>query len=38
VLGEFVAEGEWSMEQAVRVASMVGVENARRVYELGAGA
>jgi hypothetical protein len=26
------------MEQAVRVASMVGVENARRVYELGAGA
>jgi predicted TIM-barrel fold metal-dependent hydrolase len=38
VLGEFVAEGEWSMAQAIRVVSMVGAENARRVYDLGAGA
>ncbi|MFG1705748.1 amidohydrolase family protein [Nonomuraea sp. M3C6] len=37
VLGGFVADGEWSVGQAVRVVSMVGAENARRVYELGAG-
>ncbi|MFC5829815.1 amidohydrolase family protein [Nonomuraea insulae] len=35
VLGGFVAEEEWSLTQAVRVATMVGVENARRVYGLG---
>ncbi|MFG6192127.1 amidohydrolase family protein [Nonomuraea sp. JJY05] len=35
VLGGFVAEGEWSVEQAMRVAWMVGAENAHRVYELG---
>ncbi|MET7333141.1 amidohydrolase family protein [Nonomuraea sp. NPDC005650] len=35
VLGGFVAEGEWSVEQAMRVAWMVGAENARRVYDLG---
>ncbi|NUO98004.1 MAG: amidohydrolase family protein [Nonomuraea sp.] len=35
VLGGFVVEGEWSAEQAMRVAAMVGAENARRVYELG---
>lgn len=34
VLGGFVADGEWSSAQAVRVATMVGVENARRVYGL----
>ncbi|MEO3801731.1 amidohydrolase family protein [Nonomuraea sp. B1E8] len=37
VLGGFVAEGEWSAAQAARVASMIGVENARRVYDLGPG-
>jgi uncharacterized protein len=36
VLGGFVAEGEWSLSQAVRVATMVGADNARRVYRLGA--
>ncbi|MGN9841971.1 amidohydrolase family protein [Nonomuraea sp. H19] len=35
VLGAFVAEGEWSIAQAMRVASLVGAENARRVYGLG---
>ncbi|MEV0235474.1 amidohydrolase family protein [Nonomuraea sp. NPDC050786] len=35
VLGGFVAEGEWSVEQAMRVAFMVGAGNARRVYDLG---
>lgn len=34
-LGEFVAEEEWSVPQAVRVATMIGAENARRVYGLG---
>ncbi|MEU0572880.1 amidohydrolase family protein [Nonomuraea sp. NPDC005983] len=38
VLGGFVDDGEWSAEQAARVAVMVGAENARRVYGLGAGA
>ncbi|MGW0064352.1 amidohydrolase family protein [Streptosporangium sandarakinum] len=37
VLGGFVTEGEWSAEQAVRVATMIGAENARRVYGLGDG-
>ncbi|WP_308126246.1 amidohydrolase family protein [Nonomuraea ceibae] len=36
VLGGFVAEGEWSAAQAARVAAMVGADNARRVYGLGA--
>ncbi|MEV4568911.1 amidohydrolase family protein [Nonomuraea sp. NPDC049419] len=35
VLGEFVLEEEWSVAQAVRVATMIGAENARRVYGLG---
>ncbi|SEL84281.1 amidohydrolase family protein [Nonomuraea pusilla] len=35
VLGGFVAEGEWPAERALRVAEMVGAENARRVYGLG---
>ncbi|GAA3264838.1 hypothetical protein [Nonomuraea helvata] len=34
VLGEFVADGEWSAGQAARVAAMVGAGNARRVYDL----
>ncbi|WP_084464819.1 amidohydrolase family protein [Microtetraspora fusca] len=37
VLGGFVADGEWSQAQAVCVATMIGVENARRVYHLGEG-
>jgi len=36
VLGGFVADGEWSAGQAIRVAAMVGAGNARRVYGLGA--
>ncbi|GGS63694.1 amidohydrolase family protein [Nonomuraea spiralis] len=36
VLGRFVVEGEWSAAQAMRVAAMVGADNARRVYGLGA--
>ncbi|MEV6866217.1 amidohydrolase family protein [Streptosporangium subroseum] len=35
VLSGFVAEGEWSEDQAVRVATMIGEQNARRVYGLG---
>lgn len=35
VLGGFVADGEWSAGQAVRVAMMIGADNARRVYNLG---
>ncbi|WP_406312594.1 amidohydrolase family protein [Streptosporangium sp. NBC_01639] len=35
VLSGFVADGEWSEAQAVRVATMIGAENARRVYGLG---
>ncbi|MEU1730883.1 amidohydrolase family protein [Streptosporangium sp. NPDC020145] len=34
VLSGFVADGEWSRTQAVRVATMIGAENARRVYRL----
>ncbi|MGH3830251.1 MAG: amidohydrolase family protein [Pseudonocardiaceae bacterium] len=34
VLGEWVASGEWSSADAVRVAEMVGAGNARRVYRL----
>ncbi|MFF5208664.1 amidohydrolase family protein [Streptosporangium sp. NPDC000396] len=35
VLSEFVTDGEWNEEQAVRVATMIGAQNARRVYGLG---
>ncbi|MCU1614211.1 MAG: hypothetical protein JWO98_1751 [Frankiales bacterium] len=34
VLGGFVETGEWSFDDAVRVAAMVGRDNARRVYRL----
>jgi predicted TIM-barrel fold metal-dependent hydrolase len=34
VLGEWVEAGEWSRADAVRVAQMVGVGNAKRVYRL----
>ncbi|MFD0890624.1 amidohydrolase family protein, partial [Streptosporangium algeriense] len=34
VLSGFVADGEWNRAQAVRVATMIGAENARRVYRL----
>ncbi|AKJ13904.1 amidohydrolase [Streptomyces incarnatus] len=35
VLGTWVAEGAWSLEDAQRVARMVAADNARRVYGLG---
>ncbi|MEV3982918.1 amidohydrolase family protein [Nonomuraea sp. NPDC049758] len=35
VLGRLVLDGEWSAGQAMRVAAMVGADNARRVYGLG---
>ncbi len=34
VLGEWVADGDWSQADALRVAEMVGAGNARRVYRL----
>jgi predicted TIM-barrel fold metal-dependent hydrolase len=34
VLGEWVADGDWSAADAVRVAELVGAGNARRVYGL----
>ncbi|MDQ2880567.1 MAG: amidohydrolase family protein [Actinomycetota bacterium] len=34
VLGEWVDSGEWSSADAVRVAKMVGADNAKRVYRL----
>jgi uncharacterized protein len=34
VLGEWVESGEWSGADAVRVAEMVGADNAKRVYRL----
>jgi predicted TIM-barrel fold metal-dependent hydrolase len=34
VLGEWVQSGEWSSADAVRVAQMVGADNAKRVYRL----
>jgi uncharacterized protein len=34
VLGEWVAGGDWSLADAVRVAELVGAGNARRVYGL----
>jgi predicted TIM-barrel fold metal-dependent hydrolase len=36
VTGAFVADGLWSAADAARVADMIGAENARRVYQLGA--
>jgi predicted TIM-barrel fold metal-dependent hydrolase len=36
VLGDLVTAGEWSLADAVRVATMIGVDNARRVYRLDA--
>ncbi|GAA4508644.1 MULTISPECIES: amidohydrolase family protein [Nonomuraea] len=38
VLGGFVTDGEWSAGQAVRVATMIGATNARRLYRLGGAA
>jgi hypothetical protein len=32
VLGEWVDSGDWSSVDAVRVAKMVGADNAKRVY------
>jgi predicted TIM-barrel fold metal-dependent hydrolase len=34
VLGEWMQSGEWSSADAMRVARMVGVDNAKRVYRL----
>jgi uncharacterized protein len=34
VLGDWVADGEWSQADALRVAEMIGGRNARRVYRL----
>jgi predicted TIM-barrel fold metal-dependent hydrolase len=35
VLGDWVADGEWSQADALRVAELIGGGNARRVYRLG---
>lgn len=35
VLRSFIEAGQWSTTDAVRVARLIGVENARRVYRLG---
>jgi predicted TIM-barrel fold metal-dependent hydrolase len=35
VLGEWVAGGDWSMEDAERIARMIGAETATRLYGLG---
>jgi hypothetical protein len=37
VLGQWVSAGEWSLADAIRVATMIGGGNAHRVYQLGAG-
>jgi predicted TIM-barrel fold metal-dependent hydrolase len=37
VLGDLVTAGEWSLADAVRAATMIGVDNARRVYRLTSG-
>jgi hypothetical protein len=34
VLGEWVSEGDWSEEDAMRVVTMIGAENAHRVYRV----
>jgi predicted TIM-barrel fold metal-dependent hydrolase len=34
VLGGFVADGEWTEAEALRIAAMIGGGNARRVYAL----
>ncbi|MGI5271280.1 amidohydrolase family protein [Nonomuraea sp. CA-218870] len=38
VLGAFVTDGDWSPAQAVRTATLIGRDNARRVYRLGGAA
>ncbi|MFC6356847.1 amidohydrolase family protein [Luethyella okanaganae] len=35
VLGRWVADGDWSESDAIRVARMIGADNARRAYGLG---
>jgi uncharacterized protein len=35
VLGRYVGDGDWSVQTAIRVATMVGVENAAGLYRLG---
>jgi predicted TIM-barrel fold metal-dependent hydrolase len=35
LLGEWVADGDWSQADALRVAALIGAGNARRVYRLG---
>jgi predicted TIM-barrel fold metal-dependent hydrolase len=34
LLGQWVSDGDWSLEDAVRVASMIGRDNAARIYGL----
>jgi hypothetical protein len=34
VLGDFVDRGEWSVQDALRVAELIGRGNATRVYQL----
>ena len=34
VLGEWVESGDWALADAIRVAEMIGAQNARRVYRL----
>jgi predicted TIM-barrel fold metal-dependent hydrolase len=34
-LGRWVADGDWSLGDAIRVVGMIGADNARRVYRLG---
>jgi predicted TIM-barrel fold metal-dependent hydrolase len=34
ILGEWVADGDWTLDDATRVATMIGCTNARRVYGL----
>jgi hypothetical protein len=34
VLGGWVESGDWSLADAVRVAGLIGAQNARRVYRL----
>ena len=37
VLRQWVEAGDWSLDDAIRVATMIGSGNARRVYQLGGG-
>jgi uncharacterized protein len=34
VLGEWVESGDWALADAIRVAELIGAQNARRVYRL----